>query len=800
MIRPCSVKISDMPSQVLQYNKKCRLEESETNILSEISVVFEKISSKEKFENSSPLHSDNSETLVINLEESEGETEVSINDRNGPALVYGNEETPFSEGDVEIESFVLFKDLQNATERNNEEYVDKEDKSDEGCVEITCTNLEEVPRDNVAIFETEEAPLIVSFQEEFQDLPDSSTDILQEREKLDQSICCSSCQISFQTVHEKYKHLRKVHLPKFKYGRRRFTSNLERRINLEKKHKKSKPPDPSTRVKISKRKKGPVVTLLQCIFSKNCNSSFKSNAEMEKHLAETHKNEKMFLCDTCDYKTDIKLQMLAHIQKLHGFTNLQCRLCPQILTTKYERKLHFQMCHYTSKTCNYCAKKMQQLQSHMRVMICKFCSKNFPCVGRLQKHKLTCSKNTKSQKSNSDRDGLAPNETPDIPKRRGRPPKAPKAHFQHKNLTNHRGATRNSRPKKNRCDRVACLYCSTEIDRRSFRRHMRNLHPELNFSCDFEKCIHYFKSKSLMQHHFKVFHPEYEKLKFLHCHSCRYKTHRAEIMKSHISRRHGSENLKCLMCEMVFKSQLERQLHYEKAHKNIKTCMLCKNPVRKIGSHLKTEKCKDCNQVFTCEGLFKIHQDQFHEKLNVLGPSHRPEQEVALSVSVASHQKLFCNLFVEGLDEEGMDDLQTLKSLTEKHLEKNYPPSKWVYVFTVGSPDGCGFGLHCLFFEEAAPTFPGVLQAQVAAIARAAEKVAEKGVFPLSSTSNFVVLSDSRQAIHMATISVSLKKSLAVLQGQGKELQVQWIPSGCKFIGKDRAQFLARMVSTGPYS
>jgi len=266
-------------------------------------------------------------------------------------------------------------------------------------------------------------------------------------------------------------------------------------------------------------------------------------------------------------------------------------------------------------------------------------------------------------------------------------------------------------------------------------------------------------------------------------------------MKSHISRRHGTENLKCAICAVVFKSLLERKLHYEQAHLDLQTCMLCKLLVRKMDKHMETDKCIDCSQVFRCKGLIKIHRDQVHKKQTVL-PSLESEREVSPSTSF---HKIVCHLFVEGL-EEGVESLQTLKSLTEKHLEKNFPLSEWIYVFTVESPGGCGFGLHCLFFEEATQTFPGAtpVQAQVAAIARAAEKVAEKEVFPLRK-SKFVVLSDSRHAILMAS-TVVLKKSLVSLQGQGKELQVQWIPSGCSFIGKDRAQFLARMVSKRPDS
>jgi len=604
-----------------------------------------------------------------------------------------------------------------------------------------------------------------SSQEELCNRPNSSNNILLDPEYLNQEdISCSSCRINFQTVQEKYKHSQEVHVAKFKCtkcgGRRIFNSYLDWKNHLKIKHKiKSKASVICFEAINLRHGHIPRIKLLKCNISKKCVNYFRSRTERDKHIRENHKKGKNFLCDYCEYKAIRKDYIVKHTALVHGTENIKCQLCPKKFKSHYSIKVHLARVH-TENVCNFCNRTLTGLWKHRRKIVCKFCNEISLCKGAFQTHLLACSKKPNSQICSN----------PLLPQKIGWK------------------------------ERARCLYCSKSIVKCNMRLHVRRTHPKLKVRCSYSGCIHFFTTKIQQQKHHEDFHAAEEKLKVNFCTLCSFKTRTTAHLKRHISLRHGSENLKCVVCTKFFKSQMARALHYRIYHKNIQTCMLCKTTVRKMSEHLKTDECTDCSQVFPCKGLFKIHRDNFHKKKTFSSPSSRSMHKILGSSCSTPLNTLVCNLFINGI-EEGMEDFQKLQSLTERHLEKNFPLSEWIYVFTIGSPDGCGFGLHCLFFEEAAQTFPGatLVQAQVAAIAKAVEKVAEKEVFPLRKF-KFVVFSDSRNAIQMAKSSVSLIKSLVVLQGQGKKLKVQWIPSGCQFIGKDRALFLSRIVSKGPHA
>jgi ribonuclease HI len=87
--------------------------------------------------------------------------------------------------------------------------------------------------------------------------------------------------------------------------------------------------------------------------------------------------------------------------------------------------------------------------------------------------------------------------------------------------------------------------------------------------------------------------------------------------------------------------------------------------------------------------------------------------------------------------------------------------------------------------------------AEVAAIACAAKKIADTPVFPIN-IDKFVILSDSISAIQFVTQAANLhptpllfKKSL-LKADQQQDLRMQWIPSHCDSLGKEKADFLIK--------
>jgi ribonuclease HI len=165
---------------------------------------------------------------------------------------------------------------------------------------------------------------------------------------------------------------------------------------------------------------------------------------------------------------------------------------------------------------------------------------------------------------------------------------------------------------------------------------------------------------------------------------------------------------------------------------------------------------------------------------------------------------------INSINKKGIHSKEELKKLTEKQLKENFPLQEWVHIFTDGSYDSkskqAGYGVYCLFFEEASSMHLGAspFDAEVAAIASAAKRIAETPDFPMHKK-KFVILSDSVSAIQFITKTANLhpkslifKKSLAKIREQNRQLEIQWIPSHCDIMGNDKADLLAKAGTKKP--
>jgi ribonuclease HI len=165
---------------------------------------------------------------------------------------------------------------------------------------------------------------------------------------------------------------------------------------------------------------------------------------------------------------------------------------------------------------------------------------------------------------------------------------------------------------------------------------------------------------------------------------------------------------------------------------------------------------------------------------------------------------------IDGLDKKASHSKIELKAKALAHLDKHFPQGEWLRIYTDGSFDvnkkRAGYGVYCIFFEEATPmcTDSCHFDAEVAAIASAAKKIAETTIFPLQKE-KFVILSDSVAAIQFVTKAANLhptallfKKSLSKIRQQNRELGLQWIPSHCDIHGNEKADFLAKSATKVP--
>jgi ribonuclease HI len=141
-----------------------------------------------------------------------------------------------------------------------------------------------------------------------------------------------------------------------------------------------------------------------------------------------------------------------------------------------------------------------------------------------------------------------------------------------------------------------------------------------------------------------------------------------------------------------------------------------------------------------------------------------------------------------------------------------------VRIYTDGSYDGntkrAGYKIYRIFFEEATPMSTDAchFDAEVAAIANAARKIAETPIFPLNKAkfqvSILPILSSKVTASQPSNSSPKQQNSIQQLfknslststsPQQNKELRLEWIPSHCDILGNEKADFLANAATKKP--
>jgi ribonuclease HI len=158
-------------------------------------------------------------------------------------------------------------------------------------------------------------------------------------------------------------------------------------------------------------------------------------------------------------------------------------------------------------------------------------------------------------------------------------------------------------------------------------------------------------------------------------------------------------------------------------------------------------------------------------------------------------------LTIDGLDQKSSKTPKEVQKLAEDHMKRHYPLTEWVHIFTDGAHNPAngtsGFGVHCQLLQDKHHPLPlgsSLFDAEFAALARAAEMVAEAPNLPLGRR-KAVIFSDNTAAIQSAASqinfrpqSIAFKKALVKSRSQNKTLEIQWIPSHSK-----KADALAKM-------
>ncbi|XP_057661570.1 zinc finger protein 260-like isoform X19 [Diorhabda carinulata] len=126
-----------------------------------------------------------------------------------------------------------------------------------------------------------------------------------------------------------------------------------------------------------------------------CNESFQTNREYAYHSVK-HNNDNQYTCHFCDYKTDQKKQIKAHMLQHSVF---KCKICEKIFKKRHSAYKHGERHMENNKVqCEICGKSLQSqsLKTHMKIVhtdemnnqahFCPICNKAYRYSSSVRKH------------------------------------------------------------------------------------------------------------------------------------------------------------------------------------------------------------------------------------------------------------------------------------------------------------------------------------------------------------------------------------------------------------------------------
>ncbi|XP_065346187.1 oocyte zinc finger protein XlCOF7.1-like [Cloeon dipterum] len=161
--------------------------------------------------------------------------------------------------------------------------------------------------------------------------------------------------------------------------------------------------------------------------------------------------------------------------------------------------------------------------------------------------------------------------------------------------------------------KIRCKYC--EIGKlhssvRSWRQHMKHLHPELPEACARKGCNEYFKSKSEKIQHVNSKHKRGISQDVYQCKHCDYFTTMKHLLKQHKESTHMPKIFKCDSCDAKFGSKVLVSQHH-KRHHTFENCKSCGQNLTndRMKNHRKPSFCSRCKVSFKCSGLYQLHRE-----------------------------------------------------------------------------------------------------------------------------------------------------------------------------------------------
>jgi hypothetical protein len=156
---------------------------------------------------------------------------------------------------------------------------------------------------------------------------------------------------------------------------------------------------------------------------------------------------------------------------------------------------------------------------------------------------------------------------------------------------------------------VKCIYCKKILlDSNLLNAHVKYFHYEYKLKCKFNGCCRYFLTQIRADAHFEQRHRKKEEQKIFKCSKCDFRSARKDGVEGHETRSHADKTVPCPKCEKMFGSIKIMNSHLI-GHKEPQMCEHCNDKISilTIRGHQMQEQCKNCQEVFLCVKLARLH-------------------------------------------------------------------------------------------------------------------------------------------------------------------------------------------------
>jgi len=354
------------------------------------------------------------------------------------------------------------------------------------------------------------------------------------------------------------------------------------------------------------------IDLIKC---DECESTFRFNLGLKKHMRSVHgqsdfelEDQPKYFCDYCTYFCFKTSSLKSHQFLVHPNAKLKydCYVCKKQFTSKETALAHRNSLNHKMNTsnkeeniefkkCNFCCEEfcdLGDLKEHLETFHiqelpqCHLCGGLFHFHQEIPVHlKMKC--NPKSKIVNTECTYKCIH--------------CPFSTSKDSLLTLH-DMYKHQPLENDTSNRKKCPVCAVEVDVKRIKNHLQT-HSSNHYKCSF--CSKKFVLETTFKDHMNSFHSNESNDNAYHCLKCTYKTSKKILLNLHIKRQHGqsqSAELKeiCLVCGAKFKLKTSLNNH-TKTH----------NPI--LSYHF---KCKIQGCDFKCH--FKSDLDRHDKKHSIV--------------------------------------------------------------------------------------------------------------------------------------------------------------------------------------